>query len=156
MSGLIVAKGFRELVVYQKSRLLSREIYMHTKFFPKDETNFLIGHIRHSSRSIGANLAEAWANRNNEAHFIHLLTNADAEQMATQHWIEIASDCGYIEQESAAQMVKRCAEIGRMLNGMVEKAGMLCDTSQTVGEETLDFFIGTTNWSLPVTNQKAE
>ena len=153
MTGLMAVKGFRELVAYQKSRLLAREIYMHTKFFPKDEINYLTGQIRHSSRSIGANLAEAWANRNNEAGFVNLLTNADGEQMATQHWIEIAADCGYIDQEAGVQMVKRCAEIGRLLNGMVEKASMFCEPSQAVSEETTDYFIGTTNWSLPISKQ---
>src|SRR5437867_8137 len=98
MSGLIHAKSFRELIVYQKSRLLSREIYMHTKFFPKDETNFLIGQIRCSSRSIGANIAEAWANYRDAASFKSKLTDADGEQMETQHWLEIASDCGYIDR----------------------------------------------------------
>lgn len=156
MSGLMVGKGFRELVVYQKSRLLSREIFMHTKFFPKDEVLYLIGQIRHASRSVGAKIAEAWAYRNNEARFINLLTDADAEQTATQHWIEIALDCGYIDQEAGVQMVKRCAEIGRMLNGMVEKSEMFCDVSQTLEEEIVEFFIGTTNWSLPVTNQNVE
>lgn len=156
MSGLTAVKGFRELVVYQKSRLLAREIYMHTKFFPKEEINYLTGQIRNSSRSIGSNIAEAWANRNDETRFISLLTNADGEQMATQHWIEIASDCGYIDPEAGGQMVKRCAEMGRMLNGMVEKAAVLCQSSQAVGEETSEYFIGTTNWSLPINNQQVE
>ena len=153
MSVSIYAKSFRELIVYQKSRLLSREIYMHTKFFPKDEMHFLIGQIRRASRSIGANIAEAWAHRRDEAHFINRLTDADAEQMETQHWIEIASDCGYVDQDAAIQMVKRCTEIGRMLNGMIEKAQILCDSAQSVGEETAEYFIGTTNWSLPVNNR---
>jgi four helix bundle protein len=153
MSGFIYGKTFRELIVYQKSRLLSREIYMHTKFFPKDEAHFLTGQIRHSSRLVGANIAEAWAYRGNEAHFISRLTDADGEQTETQHWIEIASDCGYIDQDAAVQMVKRCTEIGRLLNGMIEKAQILCDSSQTVEEETAEFFVGTTNWSLPVNNQ---
>ena len=156
MSALVHAKGFRELTVYQKSRLLSREIYMHTKFFPKDEMYFLTGQIRLSSRSIGAKIAEAWANRNDETHFIGRLTDADGEQMETQHWIEIASDCGYMDQEASVQLVKRCHELGRMLNKMIEKAEMFCDISQTIDEETAEYFIGSTNWSLPINNQQVE
>lgn len=153
MNGLAHLKGFRELVVYQKSRLLSREIYMHTKFFPKDEMHFLTGQIRRASRLIGANIAEGWAIRRSESLFISKLTDADGEQMETQHWIEIASDCGYMDPEAATQLVKRCVEIGRILNGMIEKAGILCEPSQAEGDETVDFFIGTPNWSLPVNNQ---
>jgi len=156
MSGLVRAKSFREIIVYQKSRLLSREIYMHTKFFPKDEMLFLTGQIRHSSRSIGANIAEAWANCRDEAHFKSRLINADGEQMETQHWIEIASDCGYIDQEAGAQLVKRCLDIGRMLNEMIDKAEMLCGSSQTLSEEIAEYFIGTANWTLPINNQQVE
>ena len=153
MNGLAHLKGFRELVVYQKSRLLSRELYMHTKFFPKDEMHFLTGQIRRASRLVGANIAEAWGIRRNEALFISKLIDADGEQMETQHWIEIAADCGYINPEASVQMVKRCTEIGRLLNGMVKKAELLCDLSHPVKDEIAEFFIGTTNWSLPVNNQ---
>lgn len=156
MSGLVYEKSFRELVVYQKSRLLSREIFMHTKFFPKDEMHFLIGQIRRSSRLTGANIAEAWGNRREEAHFIGRLTDADAEQMATQHWIEIAADCGYIDQDASTQLVKRCQDIGHLLNGMIDKAGMFCSTSQKLQEEDTEYFIGATNWSLPINSQQME
>jgi len=151
MSGLIYEKGFRELVVYQKSRLLGREIYMHTKFFPKDEMYFLTGQIRRASRLIGANIAEAWASRKNEERFINRLTDADGEQMETQHWIEIASDCGYMDTDASAQLVKRCVDIGRLLHGMIGKAQRFCEPMQP-GEETEEYFIGTTNWSIPLNN----
>ncbi len=156
MSGLVQLKSFRELIVYQKSRLLSREIFMHTKFFPKDESNFLIGQIRRSSRSIGANIAEAWANYREELPFKIKLIDADGEQMETQHWIEIASDCGYIDQEASVQLVKRCQDIGHLLGGMIDKAEMFCGTSQTVPEEIAEYFIGTTNWSLPINIEQVE
>ncbi len=156
MSGLVHAKSFRELIVYQKSRLLSREIYMHTKFFPKDEMHFLTGQIRRSSRLIGANIAEAWANRREEARFVSRLTDADAEQMGTQHWIEITADCGYMDQEASVQLAKRCHDIGHLLNGMIEKAEMFCDISPTVSEEITEYFIGTTNWSLPINVEQVE
>ncbi|HSJ87746.1 MAG TPA: four helix bundle protein [Anaerolineales bacterium] len=153
MSGSVYEKSFRELVVYQKSRLLSREIFMHTKFFPKDEMYFLNGQIRRASRLIGANIAEAWANRRNEARFISLLTDADGEQMETQHWVEVANDCGYMDSEASVQLVKRCAEMGRILHSMIEKAALFNESLQTASEETAEYFIGTTNWSLPVNNQ---
>jgi four helix bundle protein len=63
MSGLQHAQSFRDLIVYQKSRQLSREIFKLTKSFPKEEMYSLTDQIRRSSRSIGANIAEAWAKR---------------------------------------------------------------------------------------------
>ena len=83
MSNLAHAKSFRDLVVYLKSRELSREIFEISKSFPRDETFSLTDQIRRSSRSIGANIAEAWAKRKYEKHFVSKLTDADGEQQET-------------------------------------------------------------------------
>ena len=61
-----------------------------SKNFPREELFALTDQIRRSSRAIGAQLAEAWGKRRYEKHFISKLTDADAEQMETQHWIGIA------------------------------------------------------------------
>jgi four helix bundle protein len=79
MSGLAHAQSFRDLIVYQKSRQLSREILKLTKTFPKEEMLSLTDQIRRSSRSVGANIAEAWAKRRYEKHFISKLTDSDGE-----------------------------------------------------------------------------
>jgi four helix bundle protein len=86
------AKSHRDLIVYQKSRILTREIFEMTKPFPKEETYSLTGQVRRSSRSVGAQIAEAWAKLTYEKHFISKLTDADGEQHETQHWIETAED----------------------------------------------------------------
>jgi len=93
VSSLQHAKNFRDLLVHQKSRQLARDIFEITKSFPKDEKFSLTDQIRRSSRSIGAQVAEAWAKRKYEKHFVSKLTDADGEQMETQHWLEIAMDC---------------------------------------------------------------
>ena len=98
MSGLQHAKSFRDLMVYQKSRQLQREILNLTKSFPKEEMFSLTDQTRRSSRSIGANIAEAWAKRRYEKHFISKLTDSDGEQMETQHWIETALESDYMTQ----------------------------------------------------------
>ena len=141
MSGLKHAQSFRDLIVYQKSRELQREIFRITKSFPKEETYSLTDQIRRSSRSIGANISEAWAKRRYEKHFISKLTDSDGEQMETQHWIETALDCGYIAQNTSSQMLKNCLEIGRMLNGMMSKADMFCgEPSRTLREDSAVYF----------------
>ena len=81
------AKSFRELEVYKLSRELAGEIFQISKSFPKEETYSLTDQIRRSSRSIGAQIAEAWAKRRYEKHFISKLTDADGEQQETQHWL---------------------------------------------------------------------
>ena len=87
MSELKHAGSFRDLIVYQKSRKLAKEIKELAQSFPNDEKFSLIDQVRRSSRSIGANIAESWAKRRYEKHFISKLTDSDGEQMETQHWI---------------------------------------------------------------------
>lgn len=141
MSGLQHAKSFRDLIVYQKSRQLSQEILKLTASFPNDERFSLTDQIRRSSRSVGANLAEAWAKRRYEKHFISKLTDADGEQMETQHWLQTALDCAYITAQAHDQLVAQCMEIGRMLGGMMEKSHLFCsETSHTIREESAEYF----------------
>ncbi len=140
MSGAGYAKSFRDLMVYQKARELSREIMNLTKSFPKEETYSLTDQIRRSSRSIGANIAESWAKRRYEKHFISKLTDADGEQMETQHWLETALDCNYIDPQTDVLLIGKCAEIGRMLGGMIEKSSVFCgDPSNAIKEEAAEY-----------------
>jgi four helix bundle protein len=142
MSGLKHADSFRDLIVYQKSRELQREVFKLTKLFPKEETYSLTDQVRRSSRSVGANITEAWAKRRYEKHFISKLTDSDGEQMETQHWIETALECEYIDQKTSDKLVDRCMEIGRMLNGMMDKTEMFCgEPPRTLREETAIYLI---------------
>ena len=59
----IYAKNFRDLIVYQKAKAVSRIIFELSKTFPKEETYSLTDQIRRSSRSIGAQIADAWGKR---------------------------------------------------------------------------------------------
>jgi four helix bundle protein len=93
MSKLEYAASFRDLIVYRKARELSLDIFSITKRFPKEEMYSLTDQIRRSSRSVGAKIAEAWAKRRYEKHFISKLTDSDGEQQETQHWIETEFDC---------------------------------------------------------------
>ena len=143
MSELKHAESFRDLIVYQKSLQLQREIFRITKSFPKEETYSLTDQIRRSSRSVGANIAEAWAKRRYEKHFISKLTDSDGEQMETQHWIETALDCGYIDQNTSKQLIDKCLEVGRMLGGMMAKAAMFCGDPKTIDEEIAEYIVDT-------------
>src|SRR5215216_3853258 len=95
MSKLPHVNTYRDLLVYQKARRLAQEVFQLTASFPKEEMFSLTDQIRRSSHSIGAQIAEAWAKRRYEKHFVSKLTDANGEQQETQHWVDVASDCGY-------------------------------------------------------------
>lgn len=122
------AKCFRDLVVYQKAREVSSLIFETTRSFPKEETYSLIDQIRRSSRSIGAQIAEAWGKRRYEKHFISKLSDADAEQLETQHWLETAADIGYLKRDDAEKICDALKEIAKMLNSMMVKAKLFCSS----------------------------
>jgi len=120
------AKSFRDLVVYQKARSVAKAIFEITKTFPREEMYSLTDQMRRSSRSIGAQIAEAWAKRRYEKHFVSKLTDADGEQQETQHWVDSAEDCGYLEKEQARNLNADLNQIGRMINSMIDKANQFC------------------------------
>ena len=122
-------ESFRDLKVYKLCRLLSKEIFDISKSFPKEEMYSLTDQIRRSSRSIGGQIAEAWGKRPYEKHFVSKLTDADGEQLETQHWIETALDCSYLSNEVAELLMQKYAEIGRMLNSMMNKSESFCKPS---------------------------
>jgi four helix bundle protein len=126
MTELSHARSFRDLAVYQKAKKVSRAIFELSKSFPKDETYSLTDQVRRASRSIGAQIAEAWAKRRYVKHFVSKLTDADAEQMETQHWVDEAYDCQYLDSKQAEELTEELMEIGRMLNSMIEKAHLFC------------------------------
>jgi len=54
------------------------------------------------------------------------MTDADGEQLETQHWLEVAVDVKYITAEIAYQFLQQYATVGRMLNSMITKANTFC------------------------------
>jgi len=133
--------SFQDLIVYQKARVFQREIFHLSRAFPRDENFSLTDQIRRSSRSIGANIAEAWAKRRYDKHFVSKLTDSDGEQFETQHWISTALDCGYINPAQSDVMMEKCKEIGRMLGGMIERADTFWDESKSLRESAAEYFI---------------
>jgi four helix bundle protein len=126
MSDLQHAKGFRDLIVYQKARQVSHLVFEFSKVFPRDEAYSMTDQIRRASRSIGAQIAEAWGKRQYKRHFVSKLTDADAEQLETQHWIETANECGYVTVEQRDRVLGLLSEVGRMLHSMIAKADQFC------------------------------
>jgi len=136
-----LARCFRDLIVYQKAREVAQRVFELSKTFPKHESYSLTDQGRRSSRSVGAQIAEAWGKRRYERHFVSKLTDADAEQLETQHWIETAFDCGYISGEQRDSLCQDLRTIGRMLHAMIQKADQFCNSeANKVREDFEEYF----------------
>lgn len=117
---------FRELEVYKKAFELQQTIFELSKEFPKEEKYSLTDQIRRSSRSVGANLAEAWKKRSYPAHFASKLTDSDGEQAETVHWLQTSLACGYISKDVHKELMLQCEQIGKMLGVMIRDAKSWC------------------------------
>jgi four helix bundle protein len=109
----------RDLEVYQKAFGAAREIFNLSKSFPKEETFSLTDQIRRSSRSVCANLAEAWRKRRYERSFVSKLADSDSEAAETQVWLEFAVDCGYVQRDEALALYRMYDDIMGTLIGMI-------------------------------------
>src|SRR6184192_3254989 len=111
----------QNLDVYKRSFQAAMKIFEMSKTFPKEETYSLTDQIRRSSRSVCANLAEAWRKRRYKAAFISKLSDAESEAAETQVWIEFAVKCGYLLRDRGTQLYQTYDEILRMLVAMINR-----------------------------------
>jgi four helix bundle protein len=105
-----------DLLAYQKGFSLAMEIFEISKSFPKEEKYAITDQIRRSSRSVCANLAEAYRKRQYEAYFISKVSDADMENTETQVWLEFAYSCQYLSLESYNSLTRQSQEIGKLLD----------------------------------------
>ncbi len=91
--------SYKELRVFQTAMDTAMKIFEITKEFPSEEKYSMVDQMRRSSRSVCANLAEAWRKRRYRAAFIAKLSDAESEACETQVWIEFARRCNYINED---------------------------------------------------------
>ena len=119
---IVQINSAKDLKVYQKAYVLAMTIFRLSKTWPGEERFSLTDQIRRSSRSVCANLREAWAKRRYEAHFISKLTDADGENSETDTWLDFAKDCGYLSKEEHQDLTTQCMEVGAMLGSMLKNS----------------------------------
>jgi four helix bundle protein len=123
---MAIVRDFDDLDVYRLAVDLQQEIFELTKRFPAEERYSLTDQIRRSSRSIGANIAEAWAKRRYQAHFLSKLSDADGEQLETRHWLKTSLLCGYVSDQEHEALAAKCHDVGQKLGRMMADADRWC------------------------------
>lgn len=112
-------KDFQTLIVWQKARKLTIDIYKITNDFPAHEQYGITSQIRRSSTSVGANIAEGNGQLflNKQIQFLNISLGSIAE---TRHWLITAKDLQYITAETYSHLDDQCVEITKMLFGFVK------------------------------------
>ena len=98
---MTLATSYKELRVYKKAIDSTADIFNIRKRFPAEERYSMTDQMRRSSRSVCANIAEAWRKRRYKAAFIAKLSDAESEAAETQVWIELAVKFGYLTVDEA-------------------------------------------------------
>ena len=122
-------KFHQDLKVYQKSFEAAQQIYEFSKIFPKEELYSLTDQIRRSSRSVTANISEAWGKRRYEKSFIAKLTDSEGEARESQTWLQFAYACNYINEEQFNNLHNQYNQIIGMLINMINQSEKWCSFS---------------------------
>jgi len=117
---------FRDLDVYRKAFEAAMNIFEITRTFPPEERYSLTDQIRRSSRSVCANLAEAWRKRKYPAVFRNKLTDSMQEASETQSWLEFSLACKYINNDVFRRLDEEYEGILAMLNAMEKSHEKFC------------------------------
>ena len=118
--------SWSQLRVYQDTFTLQETLFEISRKWPKSETFSLTDQILRSSRSIGANIAEAWAKRRYPAHFRSKLTDSDGELQETIHWIRTAESCKYLTSDQSKLLQNDAMKIGAQLGKMINNHQSFC------------------------------
>ncbi len=112
-------KSHFELEVYKRAFAVAMRIFGLSKNFPPEERYSLTDQVRRSSRSVCANIAEAWRKRRYPSHWVSKLSDSEAEAAETQTWIAFAVECGYLKREIATELHNEYDAIIGMLVTMI-------------------------------------
>jgi four helix bundle protein len=117
---MAIAKSHRELRVYQLAFESATLIHEVTKKFPSEEKYSITDQIRRSSRSVCANIAEAWRRRKYPKNFVSKLTDSDSEATETAVWLDFALHFGYLNDEQHKKLVDHydhiCSQLSIMMS----------------------------------------
>jgi four helix bundle protein len=115
-------RHFRELEVYKPAKAVALDIFGESRTFPAEENFSLTDQVRKASRSVCANIAEAWRKRKYRAAFVATLSDSLAESAQTQVRLEFALEHEYITKATFSSPDERCEHVVAMLIKMSDSA----------------------------------
>jgi four helix bundle protein len=111
-------RRYQDLLVWQKSMDFIVECYRVSRSFPSEEKFGLTSQLQRAVVSVPANIAEGQG-RQHTTEFIQFLCVSYGSLMEVETHLQIACRLGYLPDTSLNELLKRFAEIGRLLNGLL-------------------------------------
>jgi four helix bundle protein len=113
-------QDFKKLQVWQKGHSLTKEIYLSTSKFPKEELYGITSQLRRSMLSIPTNIAEG-VGRGSDVDFKRFLQIAFGSASEAEYLILISKELKYLTQEEAISFEHQIIEIKKMLSSLIIK-----------------------------------
>lgn len=135
----------RELEVYNRAFTAAMELFELSKTFPREETYALTDQLRRSSRSVCANLAEAWRKRRYLKSFLSKLNDCESEATETQVWIEFSVKCAYIDRDYGNKLYAQYDRILATIVGMINHPDSWIISKPAIREEAEPYNIYSEN-----------
>ena len=126
-----MSHSYRQLLVWQKARVLAVAVYRATQGFPKSETYGLAGQLRRASVSVASNIAEGQG-RITKGEFRHFLGQARGSLLELETQLEIASDLGYLDHSSHESLQQRTYETLGLLNRLISSLRSPAPATETL------------------------
>ena len=110
---------YKDLIAFRKGYELAMEIFLLSKRFPPEEKYSLTDQIRRSSRSVCANLVEAYRRRRFKNYFISKLNDCQSENAETEIWLSFSFDCKYLSESEFTSLKEKNDEVGKLIWYMI-------------------------------------
>jgi len=123
-----MSHSYKDLIVWQKAKLLAGEIYRTTEVFPRSETYGLTSQMRRAAISVASNIAEGQG-RLTKGEFQQFLGHSRGSLLELETQLAIALDLHYLGPSELAHLETRTSEVRRLLNGLIDSLGMRSKTA---------------------------
>ena len=111
-------KSYRDIVAWQKSMRLAREIYRVSAKWPKEELFGLISQVRRCAVSVPSNIAEGYGRRS-PREFFRFLNIAYGSLMELETQVILAGELGFVSDKLRNEVLSIARETGMVLNGLI-------------------------------------
>jgi four helix bundle protein len=115
----VVARSYRELIVWQKAKALAVRIYLYTEPFPRNETFGLTSQLRRAAVSVASNIAEGQG-RLTLGEFQHFLGQARGSLLEMDTQIAIALELSYLPPDRHSILEREIYQVLGLLNRLIE------------------------------------
>ncbi len=110
---------YKDLIVWQRARVLADEVYRASEVFPKKEVYGLTSQIRRAAVSVVSNIAEGQG-RLTRGEFLQFLGHSRGSLFELETQLTIAADLNYFRPEKLASLEEKTSEVKRLLNGLID------------------------------------